>query len=168
MARLQEVLDNLILQYEGYFNIERPHIYGDREILAYAQYTQRMEKYLLVQRAQLYATESYEHVFFIHVAHLDETTWEKEKSIAIQAEKDYVVAHNEHMYSYITLVLLCDTIDDDVVKAIRRMHYTKNYKFSIQGYSTVRVAAMDLSNDTIVTNARGREIRKVLENALHM
>lgn len=168
MAKLQDVLDNLMKQYEGYFNVEMPHTYGNRVLLAYAQYIQRMEKYVLVRRAQLYATESNEHVFFVHAPHLNEATWEAEKNFIIAAEKDYVVPHSEHMYSYMTLVLLCDTIDADVKKKIKRMSYTKNYKYSIHGYSTVRIAAMDLSDDSIVTNGQGRELVKVLENALHM
>lgn len=168
MAKLQDVLDNLMKQYEGYFNVEIPHTYGNRVLLAYAQYIQRMEKYVLVRKAQLYATESNEHVFFVHAPHLNDATWEAEKTFIIDAEKDYVVPHSEHMYSYMTLILLCDHIDPDVKKKIKRTSYTKNYKMSMHGYSMVRVAALDLSDESIVVNAQGKEIKKVLEKALHM
>ncbi len=168
MAQLQNILDNLLLQYEGYFDIEKPHTYGNRVILAYAHFVQRMEKYVLVHKAKLYATEAYEHVFFVHAPHLSLSTWESEKTFITQAEKDYVVPHSEHMYSYMTLVLLCDKIDEEVKRKLRSFHYTKNYKFSLHGYSAVRVAAMDLSSGQIFTNRPGKEIKKVLENALHM
>lgn len=168
MAQLQTVLDNLISQYEGYFNVERPHAYGNRVVLAYAQFVQRMEKYVLVKRAQLYATESYEHVFFVHAPNLNEATWEAEKTFIIEAEKDYVIPHAEHMYTYMTLILLCDHIDEAVKNKIKRLRFTKNYHMALHGYSTVRIAALDLSNETIITNAQGKEIKKVLDNALHM
>lgn len=168
MAQLQNVLDNLMLQYEGYFNIEKPYTYGNRVILAYAQYIQRMEKYVLVRKAKLYATESNEHVFFVYVPHLDMNNWEAEKSFICNAEKDYVVPHSEHMYTYMTLVLLSDKIDDDVKKKIKRTQYTKNYKLALEGYSTVRVAALDLSDESIVANSMGKEIKEVLSRALHM
>ncbi|MDR1619371.1 MAG: hypothetical protein LBS18_01715 [Clostridiales bacterium] len=168
MAQLQSVLDNLILQFEGYFDIEKPHAYGDRVVLAYAHFTQRMEKYVLVHRSKLYATESNEHVFFVHDRRLDEATWEAEKSFITQAERDYVIPHSEHMYSYMSLVLLCESIDDKVKKLIKRFSFTRNYRFTLHGYSTVRVAALDLSDETIVTNRRGKGMKKVLENALHM
>lgn len=166
--KLQTVLDNLILQYEGYFNIEQPYTYGNRVILAYAHFVQRMEKYVLVQRAKLYATESFEHVFIVHASNLSEEVWEAEKTFIINAESDYVAPHSEHMYSYMTLILLCDHIDEAVKHKIKRLRYTKNYHMALHGYSTVRVAALDISNDMIITNAQGKELRKVLDNALHM
>ncbi len=166
MAQPHEVLKKLIAQYEGYFDIEQPHIFGGREIPAYAHYRQRTERYMLSKKAKLYATEIDEHVFFVYTPYLDKALWETEKNLAISAEKDYVVPHNEHMYSYITLILLCDGIDNDVIGDIQSLRFTKNYKFSLHGYSTVRVASLDLKSGGIFTNSRGKELRKVLEYAL--
>lgn len=168
MAKLQDILDNLVLQYEGYFDTERPHIFAGKQIALYARYTQRVEKYVLVRRAQLFATEINEHVFFVHVPYLDASAWAFEIERAKQAESAYVKPHIEHMYSYITLVLLCDGVEEAVKKQVRRLRYTKNYKFSTHGYSTVRVAVLNLGDETIVTNSSGKEVKKVLEKALHM
>lgn len=168
MARLQDILDNLLAQYEGYFNIERPHSFAGEAIPAFAHYTQRISKYVLVKRAQIYATETHEYVFFVSREHLDMEAWEFEKKRIIQAENDYVQPHQEHMYSYVTLVLLCETIDADVKREMRKLRFTKNYKFAVQGYSTVRLAAIELSTEEILTNARGKELKQVLSTALHM
>lgn len=166
MAQPHEILSKLIAQYEGYFDIEQPHIYGNKEIPAYAHYRQRTERYMLSKKAQLYATEIDEHVFFVHIPYLDKTTWETEKNLVINAERDYVVPHSEHMYSYITLILLCDGLDNQITGDIRKLRYTKNYKFSLHGYSTVRIAVLDIKSGSIFTNSRGKELRKVLEYAL--
>ncbi|MDL2218560.1 hypothetical protein LJC27_07870 [Christensenellaceae bacterium OttesenSCG-928-M15] len=168
MIRLQDIIDNLLKQYEGYFNIERSHMFGGREAVAYARFEQRMAKYVLVKRAQMYAYETNEHVFFVFEDHLDNLKWEFEKKRIIEAEKDYVQPHKEHMYSYMTLVLLANTIDESVKKEIKKLRYTKNYRWSLHGYSTVRVAAAELSSEEVFANVRGKELQKVLDTALHM
>ena len=168
MAQLQNMLDNLLLQYEGYFNVSKPHIFDGDEILAYASFEQRMAKYVMIKRAEIFAIKTYEHVFFVHAADLTMSGWEKEKNRITFAEKDYVIPHKEHMYSYITLILLCDTIDPDVKKAISKFRYTKNYKWTLEGYSAVRICALDLSSEEIITNKQAKDVRKVMEQALHM
>ncbi len=163
--QLDTYLDNLIAQYEGYFDIQRPHVFAGSEILAYARFMRRTTKYMLTKQAQLYATEVYEHVFFVYASNLDEAAFAREKARIIAAEQDYVQPNADHMYSYITLLLICGHIEESVKQQIRRTKYTKNYKFGVQGYSTVRIAAADLGDGTLVLNRQGKELKPVLERA---
>ena len=166
MAQLQATIENLLQQYEGYFTITRPHCFAGNEIPAYAYFTQKIEKYILVRRAQLYAIETNEHVFIMDAKELTPAVWEREKQRLLQAEKDYVRPNRDHMCSFITLVLLCGSIDTGVQKEIQRLRYTKYYKAGIWGYSTVRVAAIDLTREKFVLNRQAKVIRKVMERAL--
>jgi hypothetical protein len=45
------------------------------------------------------------------------------------------------------------------------MRYTKNYRYGIQGYSTVRIAAVDLGDQTFVLNRQAKELKAVLTRA---
>ncbi|MDL2234550.1 hypothetical protein LJC07_00145 [Christensenellaceae bacterium OttesenSCG-928-L17] len=168
MAQLQDTFENLMRQYERFFTITQPHVFDDEEILAYAYFTQHVEKYLLVRRAKMYGIETNEHVFVVHVPKLDASVWEREKARIVVAEKDYVKPHAEHMYSFMTLVLLCDTIDAGVKKEIQRLRSTKYYKATIHGYSAVRVAAIDLGTEEIILSRQAKDIHKVMYQALHM
>lgn len=163
--QLETYLDNLIAQYEGYFDIQRPHVFAGSEILAYARFTRRTTKYMLTKQAQLYATEVFEHVFFVYASNLDEAAFAREKERIIAAEQEYVQPNADHMYSYITLILLCGHIEEPVKQQVRRMRYTKNYRYGIQGYSTVRIAAVDLGDQTFVLNRQAKELKAVLTRA---
>ncbi len=162
-----EVMDRLIEQYEGYFDIMRPYTTNGLDFLAYAHYYQTQEKYVLTRKAKLYGFEINEHCFFYEVPHLSMESWAPLKAFVIEAEGDFVKPHQEHMYSYISLILLCGKIDADVKADIAKLKYTKNYKFSLHGYSTVRLGAVDLWDETVITNRQGKELEKVLERALH-
>lgn len=163
--QLETYLDNLIAQYEGYFDMQRPHTFAGSEILAYARFMRRTTKYMLTRQAQLYATEVFEHVFFVYASDLDEAAFAREKARIIAAEQEYVQPNADHMYSYITLILICGHIEETVKRQVRRTRYTKNYRYGIQGYSTVRIAAVDLGDQTFVLNRQGKELKSVITRA---
>lgn len=165
--RQQEMLDRLIEQYEGFFDIQRPFEHDGRSFLAYAHFQQYQEKYVLVRRAKMFGFETHEHAFFAAVDRLDLPVWEDYKRFIMEAERDFVKPHKEHMYSYMTLLLLAGSVEEDAAADLARMKYTKNYKFSVEGYSTVRVAAVDLGKESFVVNRQARDLKKVLGRALH-
>ena len=161
------LMDRLIDQFRCYFDVEQPYSIAGFDFAAYAHYYQNQQKYVLVRRAKLYGLEMHEHVFFLEVELLTQSVWESLKAFIIAAEKDFVKPHSEHMYSYMTLLLVCGSIEAAVKEDIRKTKYTKNYKFSLYGYSTVRVGAMDVSDETIFTNWPGRDLKRVFRQALH-
>lgn len=165
--REQEMLERLLEQYEGFFDITRPFEHEGRPFLAYAHFRQYQEKYILVRRAKMFGFETHEHVFFAGVDRLDLPVWEEYRRFIIEVERDFVKPHKEHMYSYMTLLLLAGSVEEEAAKAVAKTKYTKNYQYSIEGYSTVRVGVVDLGRETLVTNRQGRDLEKVLGRALH-
>ncbi len=161
------MMERLVEQYEGFFDLTIPFKHDDFNFLAHGHYYQQQERYVLVRSAKMYGFEVHEYVFFVESAHLTMSEWIRYRDFIKNAEKDFVKPHKEHMYSYMTLMLLCENIDDDVRKSLKRFHYTKNYRFSLDGYCAVRVAAADLSSEKAYTNMQGRDLKKVLERALH-
>ncbi|MPN60674.1 hypothetical protein SDC9_208405 [bioreactor metagenome] len=67
------------------------------------------------------------------------------------------------MFSYVTLVILADSIDEDAKKALKRYRYRKNFWLTLHGWMEYRIAAMDASSMTFLSNPAGREVRKNLE-----
>ena len=72
----------------------------------------------------------------------------------------------DHMYTYLTFVLLCGNApDEDVQKAVRRFRYDRGYLFSVRGHAEARLVLADLAGQQVFTNAAGRSLKKMYEKA---
>lgn len=65
-----------------------------------------------------------------------------------------------HMYTYITGVFICDSVDEQAKKLIRKFKFMKNYRFTIRGYCDARIVVFDLKNKKLYGNGAAREIIK--------
>ena len=68
-----QYLDRLLLPYAGTFNIYMPYKIHDKEYPAYGYFFSSVEKYVLVREANMWTSNSHEHVLFMTV---DEVTEE--------------------------------------------------------------------------------------------
>lgn len=64
-----EFFERLLLSYSDYFDIIRDTSYKDLSVAAEAAFHSFSEKYVLVKKAQLWAAEAHEYVFFIRTGH---------------------------------------------------------------------------------------------------
>ena len=55
----------LLLRYSGTFDIYKPYFIDGKEYPAYGYFFSHLEKYVLVREANLWASDSYEHILFI-------------------------------------------------------------------------------------------------------
>ena len=60
-----EFFERLLLSYSDYFDIIRDTSYKDLSVAAEAAFHSFSEKYVLVKKAQLWAAEAHEYVFFV-------------------------------------------------------------------------------------------------------
>ena len=67
-----------------------------------------------------------------------------------------VKPHKEHQYTNVKTVFVADGFDDETIKLIKKRKFTKNYKFSLYGYSSLLTAAVDLSREKAFTNPAGQ------------
>lgn len=163
MADHSTILENLLSQFKSKYEIERNHTYGNRIVPAYAHFVERTSKGS--QKAKSGYLEFFEHVFFVYDSVLSSKVWEYEIGFIKGAERDYVLPRREHVRSYMTLVLISDRISGDIKDKIKRLHHKKNYKLSFHGYSTVRVAAIELSTNEVFANRQAKGLKPLLEQA---
>ena len=71
-----------------------------------------------------------------------------------------VKPHKEHQYTNFKAIFLADSFDEAAKAAIKKRSFTKNYKFSLHGYSMLLAAAVDLSDSSTVTNKAGYPLVK--------
>lgn len=156
-------LEKILPKYKAYFDIVQPFELGGTTCEAYCSFSSRNEKYVLVKKAQLWVTECFEHVLFLKVSKLDVDALEKAKLfLANVAEPSLVKPKKDHMYTYLTLVLLCvDGIEPEAEKELKKYNFEKNYLLSIHGWCAARVIAADLSSERVIFNRKGKEVKKV-------
>lgn len=160
---LRERLEKLLNAYSHHYDIFRDVQVEGGTFPAAAFYYLRDEHYLIRRDKQFYAIEQHDYTYFYLAEHLDAETLEAQIEISRRAGLGQIKPHKEHMCSYVTLVILADTIAPEAVRRIKRTRFRKNYLFSFHGWMEYHIAAMDASKMCFYANPGGKEARKTLE-----
>ena len=67
------------------------------------------------------------------------------------------------MSSFVTLVILADTIDPEAKALIKKTRFRKNFRLALHGWMEYHIAAMEISTNSFLSNPAGKEARKLLE-----
>lgn len=159
----ENVLDRLLAAHEAWFDVSRNHSFAGRTFPGYAEFHSTAEKYVLAKRAKLWGVNAHEYMFFVTADHLDEEAFNDLASFMTTEALGKVKINPEHMTSYLSLVIIADHVDDAARRAARKAKFRKNFKFGLEGWADLRIAIVNLSEASIVTNAMGKELRTVLE-----
>lgn len=161
---MQERLELLLKAYSYSYEITRDvQVEGD-SFPAAAFFFLRDEHYLVRRDMRLYATEQHEYAYFAVADHLDAAGLQRQIDLSLKAGLAQVKPHKEHMCSYVTLVILAETIAPDAKKLLKRTRFHKNFRFTFHGWMEYHIAAMECSTMSFFSNPAGREARKTLEN----
>ena len=71
--------------------------------------------------------------------------------------------NREHMSSFVTLVILADTIDPEAKALIKKTRFRKNFRLALHGWMEYHIAAMEISTNSFLSNPAGKGARKLLE-----
>lgn len=66
--------------------------------------------------------------------------------------------HRDHKTTYITGIIITNDVEEEIPKLVKKYRYTKNYMFSIRGWSIVRLIVVDLINEKIYSNKASKEL----------
>jgi hypothetical protein len=168
--RAHEVLERLLLAHEAWYDVTRGYELAGRKFPALAAFHQQGEKYVLSKRAKLWGISNHEYVFFDVVDHLDEDGL-RDYLDFMRTDALSLVDPTEpdHMSTNLSLVLVARGADDDALRLAHATRFRKNFRFGLQGWSDLKVAVIDLSRGgagSVVTNAAGKTMRKILESNL--
>lgn len=166
MARTKEELfDALIRSCERCFDIKKDTVIAGIPVAAEAAYYSRSEKYVLMKKAKLWAAETNEYMFIVMADDLDESFYDRCIAIFWEEGLRRIKPHKEHMYTYVTLVLLADSVADGVKKKVRKTSRHKDFLFSLHGWADLCIAVKDMQEEDIQTNRMGKELKKMLAAA---
>ena len=166
-----QYLDSLLLKYSNNYNIYKPYRIGAKEYPAYGYFFSHNEKYILVQEANMWTMESFEHVIFMEEEEITAETVTRAESLITEYMEDKLVRKGEkypptnHMSSILTVIMISTkSIAPDVQKRIRKFHFDKGYKFHMRGFSRGRIAAVSMEDRNICICSQARDLQDILKD----
>ena len=148
LSEKNNILDRILKSYEVYYDIEK---YESKSLplVAKCEFHVHNEKYVLSQKAQLWATDANEYVYIFKVDNLNADLFIKCKNFAYENGMKFINPKSGHMYSYITTIFICDSCDKESEKLIKKTKITKNFKFSLHGWMDFHIACIDIGKNSI-------------------
>ena len=160
---MQNRLEKLLSAYSHQYNIDRDVTVEGGSFPATATFFLRDENYLISQQHVLSAVENYDYTYFYITDHLDAATLQQQIDLTMKVGSARVKPHREHMSSFVSLVILADTIDEEAKKLIKKTRFHKNYRLALHGWMEYQIAAMEVSTNSFLSNPAGKNAKKTLE-----
>ena len=165
-AELMEKLDKLLKAYSHQYNIDRDVTVEGGSFPATATFFLRDENYLISKKHVLSAVENYDYTYFYITEHLDAATLQQQIDLTKKVGCARVKPHREHMSSFVTLIILADTIDEEAKAIIRKTRFQKYFRLALHGWMEYHIAAMESSTNRFLSNPAGKGAKKTLEQNL--
>ena len=165
-----DYLDRLLLKYSGTFDIYQPYVIHGKEYPAYGYFFSHVEKYVLVKEANMWSSDSYEHILFIEVEEITEELLQEAYSIVKDYMEPVLVRKGEdlpapnHMYSYLTIAIISSgAVSGHIQKLIKKFKYEQGYKFNMRGFAQAHLVCATLVDENVYTNFVARSSKKVFK-----
>lgn len=159
---LSQLRENLVERLKkacsAYYDIE--DIQDGTPLKALCSYHLRDSQYVLVKQAELWAAESHEYLYLWSTDHLDTPLVEEIFRRVTEDGEPRVRPHAQHMYTYLTAVVLYDSADPLALARLKKLKRRREFKLSLHGWMEFRIAAVDLSTGEVTTNRSGKLIGK--------
>lgn len=154
------LLSRLCGAYQAYYDVSP--VEDGSTLKALCAYHSRDSRYVLIKKAELWAAENHEYLYLHSLPHLDLAALSQIWDGVLADGMPRIQPHSEHMYTYLSAVVLCDHADPDALADLKKRKKHQDFKLSLHGWMEFRIAAVDLSTGEITTNRSGKELNKSL------
>jgi len=156
------VLSKLLSSFERYYTITTDS--ASEPFDAEATFHSHGEQYVLVRAAKVADIDSNDYAFFKSEDTLTSENLDRYMHAAWETGMQRVKPYNGHRNSDVTLIILADSVDQAIIRDIKKAKLYKSYKFSLWGWSNFRLIVKDLSSGAVYHNRFGADLKKVLAN----
>lgn len=169
MTSLRQALEERLLAiFSSHYDIEPRS--GSSALKACCAFHSRDSQYVLSKKVELWAAEHHEYLYIYSIPHLDEAAVEEMFQKTLELGSPLVKPHAQHMYTYLTALVLCDQADEQALRALQKQKHRREFKLSLHGWMEFRIAAVDLSTGEIHTNRAGKpfgkDLRRLVERVI--
>ena len=143
--------------YSAYYNIVED-VETELPLAFRADYKNQDEQFFFVKSAKIWTNEKNEYCYVFSAPSFDEATVKACADFALADGLPRVKPHKNHQCTNIKLVFLADAATEEQRKAVKKLHFTKNYKFGLWGFTNLLAGITDLAERKTVTNPEGHEL----------
>lgn len=161
----QEAIQTLYKSYEAYYNIHEMEE-SDSNLVARCDFFEKSQKYVMHKKAELWSANCEEFIYLFSMPKLTDAEYEACMTLAMEDGQKRMNIGPGHMYTYITVVILCDEADCEAKKALKKSRFYKSFHFSLHGWLDYHAAAVALTDENIVSNYAGKSTAKILKKVL--
>jgi hypothetical protein len=159
----EEYIENLQSKFERHFNIEKNiEIFGEA-IDFHAKFCNVSGRTFITKQDVIDRCENYEYCYVkkhdaITEVEIDAFGWFLNKIV-----DECIDPGKDHMSTYVTGVIIGNSINENAKKAVNKYSYNKTYSFYLRGWCDVRLICIGLNNNELVTNKAGKRVQKVYQ-----
>lgn len=154
----EKFLETLADSFGAYYDIHMAEGECALPLVFRADYYSRAERYWLSKSITIWGNETNEFAYVFSAPVFDQAMAARCIDYALDEALPMVKPHKEHQYTNIKVIFIADRVDSEVAKYVKKRSFTKNYKFSFYGFSTLKSAVVDLSEKRTITNSAGYEL----------
>lgn len=151
-------LNTISDSYSAYYDIHSNDAMTELPLHFRADFFSRAEKYWLTKSIPVWANETNEFCYLFTAPNFDAELAGQCIDFALEDGLPRVKPHKEHQYTNIKVLLVADSFDAETAKYIRHRKFSKSYKLSLHGFTTLKTAAVDVAAGKAYTNSAGHEL----------
>lgn len=166
MSTRNKIVNKLLKSFISSYNISRVEE-DEHSLVAVCEYFEHSEKYVMSKKAELWSADCEEFLYVFEKEEPDEDWYKKimERTIADGMERMNVGPG--HMYTYVTVMIICDSYNDDMATLVKKSKFYKSFKWGFHGWLNYRVLMVNAETAAMCSNREGRScvksVRKVLK-----
>lgn len=144
--------------YSAYYNVA-PAQEQEAPLCFRADYFSRDERYWLTKNIPIWGNETNEFAYVFAAPSFDKVSIDAAVKLALDETLPRVKPHKEHQYTNAKVILIADSVDGNTAKYVAKQSFSKSYKFSLHGYTELKIGIVDLSTRKVSTNRAGGELK---------
>lgn len=153
----QNIAASLVQSLGHMFDFTENYEIGGRTFQLYGRYYRRNSRYFAVKKVEIYGFSNFEHIFFHRVdGHFSERDFDSLIAHFKLHTEQIVSPNHEHMSSLITLIVECNTLDEELIRKIGAFKYKKSFKFGFWGWVDMKVLVVERSGNRTVESRTAR------------
>lgn len=163
MKSFDETFERLLLAVEADmgepFTLRRDAMVAGRWVALTARFGLDGERRIFGLISTGSSTHCHEICLFLPAETLDDAALDGLLAYIEQVHEQEVRPDAAHEFTMVSLVIAAGSVDAKQQKRIKKYSFEKRYKKPQNGWSTTRLAVVDLSNDKIYANLAGTALR---------
>ncbi|MBR4743804.1 MAG: hypothetical protein IK082_06410 [Oscillospiraceae bacterium] len=160
----EQTVERLLSTYGQWYDLTRVEDGGP--LVATGEFHEHGTGYILIRKAEMWSADCHEYLYVFSVETLDRACFEQCLAKARELGEPLVKPAEGHKSTYLTVVIICGTADEEGLTALRKCRIRKSFQLSLQGWMEVHTAAVAVRGNVIASNGDGRRTREFLKNVL--